>query len=110
MTTQGDEVADYLNHLAKERDVSPNTVRAYTRDLHDFIEFLGRNRELAMGLFQAEVSLARFRRRIDLRPAGDVADPQQWRMRHGGDRQPEQQNGDDGEQFRQSQFPDGAGR
>jgi integrase/recombinase XerC len=36
------EVAEYLEHLAKERDVSPNTVRAYERDLRDFVEFLGR--------------------------------------------------------------------
>jgi integrase/recombinase XerC len=36
------EITDYLDHLAKERDVSPNTVRAYTRDLHEFVEFLGR--------------------------------------------------------------------
>jgi integrase/recombinase XerC len=36
------EVADYLDHLAKERDVSPNTVRAYERDLREFVEFLGR--------------------------------------------------------------------
>jgi len=36
------EIADYLDHLAKERDVSPNTVRAYTRDLREFVEFLSR--------------------------------------------------------------------
>jgi integrase/recombinase XerC len=36
------EVADYLEHLAKERDVSPNTVRAYNRDLEEFVAFLGR--------------------------------------------------------------------
>ena len=36
------DVADYLAHLAKERDMSPNTVRAYERDLADFVEFLGR--------------------------------------------------------------------
>jgi integrase/recombinase XerC len=36
------EVADYLEHLAKERDVSPNTVRAYGRDLRDFVAFLGK--------------------------------------------------------------------
>jgi integrase/recombinase XerC len=36
------EVADYLDHLAKERDVSPNTVRAYNRDLSDFVAFLGK--------------------------------------------------------------------
>src|SRR4029079_1195343 len=36
------EVTEYLNHLAKERDVSPNTVRAYGRDLDDFSAFLAR--------------------------------------------------------------------
>jgi integrase/recombinase XerC len=35
------EVHDFLTHLAKERDVSPNTVIAYSRDLHDFVSFLG---------------------------------------------------------------------
>lgn len=35
------EVHDFLTHLAKERDVSPNTVKAYSRDLHDFVSFLG---------------------------------------------------------------------
>ena len=36
------EVADYLDHLAKERDVSPNTVLAYSRDLAEFVDYLGR--------------------------------------------------------------------
>src|SRR3954464_1418646 len=36
------EIGDYLDHLAKERDVSPNTVRAYNRDLREFVEFLSR--------------------------------------------------------------------
>ena len=36
------EVADYLDHLAKERDVSPNTVRAYSRDLRELVAFLSR--------------------------------------------------------------------
>ena len=36
-----DDTRDYLEHLAKERDVSPNTVKAYSRDLSDFVEFLG---------------------------------------------------------------------
>ena len=36
------DVRDYLDHLAKERDVSPNTVRAYERDLREFVGFLGR--------------------------------------------------------------------
>jgi integrase/recombinase XerC len=39
---EDDRVADYLDHLAKERDVSPNTVRAYERDLREFVGFLGR--------------------------------------------------------------------
>jgi site-specific recombinase XerD len=36
------DVRDFLDHLAKERDVSPNTVRAYERDLTEFVRFLGR--------------------------------------------------------------------
>jgi integrase/recombinase XerC len=36
------EITEYLDHLAKERDVSPNTVRAYDRDLKDFSGFLSR--------------------------------------------------------------------
>lgn len=35
------DVAEYLRHLAKERDVSPNTVQAYERDLREFVDFLG---------------------------------------------------------------------
>lgn len=35
------DVEEYLRHLVKERDVSPNTVKAYQRDLHDFVAFLG---------------------------------------------------------------------
>jgi integrase/recombinase XerC len=34
------EVADFLLHLQKERDVSPNTVKAYDRDLREFSSFL----------------------------------------------------------------------
>jgi integrase/recombinase XerC len=34
-------VGDFLTHLAKERDVSPNTVTAYRRDLEEFVSFLG---------------------------------------------------------------------
>jgi integrase/recombinase XerC len=37
-----DTIKEYLDHLAKERDVSPNTVRAYDRDLRDFVDYLGR--------------------------------------------------------------------
>jgi integrase/recombinase XerC len=35
------DVQEYLRHLTKERDVSPNTVTAYRRDLAAFVEFLG---------------------------------------------------------------------
>jgi integrase/recombinase XerC len=35
------DVDEYLRHLAKERDVSPNTVTAYRRDLAAFVEYLG---------------------------------------------------------------------
>jgi integrase/recombinase XerC len=36
-----DDVEEFLRHLAKERDVSPNTVLAYRRDLAEFVAFLG---------------------------------------------------------------------
>src|SRR5258708_33541331 len=35
------DVDEYLRYLTKERDVSPNTVKAYERDLHEFVAFLG---------------------------------------------------------------------
>jgi integrase/recombinase XerC len=35
------DVDEYLRHLTKERDVSPNTVTAYRRDLESFVTFLG---------------------------------------------------------------------
>src|ERR1035437_733357 len=34
-------VTVFLTHLARERDVSPNTVEAYSRDLDEFCDFLG---------------------------------------------------------------------
>ncbi len=37
------EVAEYLEHLAKERDVSPHTLAAYERDLRGLTGFLGRH-------------------------------------------------------------------
>ncbi len=36
------EVAEFLTHLEKERDVSPHTLTAYRRDLEEFVEFLGK--------------------------------------------------------------------
>ncbi len=38
-----DLLNDFLTHLAKERDVSPNTVVAYARDLGELRDFLGRH-------------------------------------------------------------------
>jgi integrase/recombinase XerC len=38
-----DAVGDFLTHLAKERDVSPHTVKAYGRDLADLQQFLQRH-------------------------------------------------------------------
>ena len=35
------KIADYMLHLEKERDVSPNTLLAYSRDLGEFVAFLG---------------------------------------------------------------------
>jgi integrase/recombinase XerC len=37
-----DAVGAFLTHLAKERDVSPHTVRAYGRDLEEFTDYLRR--------------------------------------------------------------------
>jgi integrase/recombinase XerC len=37
------EVTEYLEHLEKERDVSPHTVKAYTRDLDAFTDFCDRH-------------------------------------------------------------------
>jgi integrase/recombinase XerC len=37
------EIAEYLAHLQKERDVSPHTVKAYARDLEAFIDFCNRH-------------------------------------------------------------------
>jgi integrase/recombinase XerC len=34
------DVTDYLTHLAKERDVSPHTLKAYTRDLDVLVSYL----------------------------------------------------------------------
>ena len=36
------EVTDYLVHLEKERAVSPHTLKAYGRDLEEFVRFLDR--------------------------------------------------------------------
>jgi integrase/recombinase XerC len=40
---QRNEVMEYLEHLEKERDVSPHTVKAYARDLAAFTDFSDRH-------------------------------------------------------------------
>ena len=35
------EIQDFLLHLEKERDVSEHTLKAYSRDLDEFVEYLG---------------------------------------------------------------------
>src|SRR2546428_5753802 len=43
--TSGDAAVEgFLRHLAGERNLSPNTVSAYQRDLAQFLEFCGRLR------------------------------------------------------------------
>lgn len=41
MSNASTALQDFLTHLEKERQVSPNTLRAYARDLAVFVEFLG---------------------------------------------------------------------
>ncbi len=43
MAESADVLAEFLTHLEKERDVSPHTVTAYTRDLTDLRDFLQRH-------------------------------------------------------------------
>ncbi|MEP6508227.1 MAG: tyrosine recombinase XerC [Gemmatimonadales bacterium] len=40
MPAQSPEVEDFLLHMEKERDVSPNTLKAYRRDLDELLEYL----------------------------------------------------------------------
>ncbi len=43
MPGQREEVREFLTHLAKERDQSAHTVKAYGRDLEAFTEFCDRH-------------------------------------------------------------------
>ena len=69
-----DPLNDFLQHLAKERDVSPNTIKAYSRDLDAFVAFLstyygtrewswGGIDRLAIRGFMAHLTRARLGRR-----------------------------------------------
>lgn len=46
-------VEEFLSYLAKVRDQSPNTLKAYRRDLEDFCDFLTRRNEGAGWSFEA---------------------------------------------------------
>jgi integrase/recombinase XerC len=52
------EVEDFLLHLEKERDVSPHTLRAYTRDLASFTAYLSQQHPEATPDFGAVDRLA----------------------------------------------------
>src|SRR6266498_185252 len=49
-------VEEFLRHLAGERNLSPNTVAAYRRDLSQFVEFC---RRLQTDLMRADVKAIR---------------------------------------------------
>jgi integrase/recombinase XerC len=51
-------VQQFLTHLAKARDRSPNTIKAYSRDLDDFCDFLDRRHGSAPWTFAAVDRLA----------------------------------------------------
>ena len=42
MSTPASEIAEFSAFLSKERNDSPHTVKAYGRDLGDFVAFCGR--------------------------------------------------------------------
>lgn len=96
------DVTDYLTHLAKERDVSPHTLKAYARDLDAFVGFLDRyyggdsgtrNREpgtwswegvdrLAMRGFLAQLSRAGLGKRSMARTLSAVRSFYRWMHRN----------------------------
>ena len=39
--SESPQVAEFLMHLEKERNVSPHTLKAYQRDLDEFVGYLG---------------------------------------------------------------------
>jgi integrase/recombinase XerC len=39
--SESPQVSEFLTHLEKERNVSPHTLKAYRRDLNEFVEYLG---------------------------------------------------------------------
>lgn len=41
LSAQHPEIGDFLLHLEKERDVSEHTLTAYSRDLEEFVDYLG---------------------------------------------------------------------
>ena len=95
MTGSGErsEVAEYLRHLEKERDVSPHTLSAYERDLRDFVTFLGDYHgsegwtwegvdRLAMRGFLAHLSRRGVGKRTMARTLSGVRSFYRWMHRH----------------------------
>ena len=92
-TPAPDLVAGFLEHLAKERDVSPNTVKAYRRDLAEFTEFLGpyfgegawaweKVDRLAMRAFLGHLAKRGLARRSSARALSAVRTFYAWMHRH----------------------------
>ncbi len=86
-------VEAFLEHLAKERDVSPNTVKAYRRDVVEFTAFLGpyfgegewsweRVDRLAMRAFLAHLSRRGLSRRSAARALSAVRSFYNWMNRN----------------------------
>lgn len=85
-------IAGFLEHLAKERDVSPNTIKAYQRDLAGFAAFIGpyfgegevtweRVDRLAMRAFLAHLSKRGLSRRSSARALSAVRTFYAWMHR-----------------------------
>ena len=86
-------IAAFLEHLAKERDVSPHTVKAYQRDLSEFATFLGpyfgegewgweKVDRLAMRSFLAHMAKRGLARRSSARALSAVRSFYTWMTRH----------------------------
>ena len=93
LVSEPDLIAQFLEHLAKERDVSPNTVKAYARDLSEFAGFIGpyfgegewgweKVDRLAMRAFLAHLAKRGLSRRSSARALSAVRTFYAWMHRH----------------------------
>ncbi len=87
------DVDEYLRHLAKERDVSPHTVKAYERDLFEFVSYLNQSHgtagwtwegvdRLAMRGFLAQLSRRGVGKRTIARTLSGVRSFYRWMHRN----------------------------